>query len=254
MHALSVSWHTTYLNFFSSALYTLAKKLLKVQILRFLSAPVKFTKLLISLLRPHFIFPSKLASIFCRIIRYNYLFCTFLTEKLDTLIKRGPLKCKFWDFWVLGQNSSIFSYHFPNAIQFFFKFCIILQCYDNSPVLFWLKHNVLLTKLAHQSVKFPDLLLLTLKFPKFILGTKGQFFLKICIILRVMRHNSSVLSSKTLYSLWKRSPTKWKFSYFHLLTLKSTKFLILTFKLRVFFPLYFALSCSIMTHNSSFLA
>ena len=137
MHPLSVSWHTTYLNLFSSALYTLEKKLLKVQILRFLSVPVKFTKSLISLLRPHFIFPSKLASIFCMIIQYNDFLCTFLTEKLETLIKRSPLKCKFWDFWVLGQNSSNFSYHFLNAIQFFFKFCIILQCYDTTPLYFF---------------------------------------------------------------------------------------------------------------------
>ena len=123
--------------------------------------------------------------------------------------------------------------------------------WHNSPVLCWLKDNVILTKLAHQSAKFSDLLLLALKFTKFIFGTKGQFFLIICIILRVVRHNSSVLSSKTLYPLWKRSPTNWKFSYFHLLALKSTKFLILTFKLRVCFPLYFALPYSIMTHNSS---
>ena len=137
MHPLSVSWHITYLKFFSSAFYTLEKKLLKVQTLRFLSAPVKSTKFLISLLRSHFIFPSKLASIFCMIIQYSDLLCTFLTEKLEALIKRSPLKCKFWDFWVLGQNSPNSSYHFSNASQFFFKFCIILQCYDTTPLYFF---------------------------------------------------------------------------------------------------------------------
>ena len=157
--------------------------------------------------------------------------------------------------------SSVESKFVKFFISFFKCNSVLLQIlhhssvlWHNFPVLFWFKHNVLLTKLAHQSVKFSDLLLLALKFTKFIFGTKGQFFLKICINLRVMRHNSSVLSSKTSYSLWKRSPTKWKFSYFHLLTLNSTKFLILTFKIRVCFPLYFALPCSIMTHNSSFLA
>ena len=40
------------------------KKYLKVQVLRFLSVPVKFTKLLISFMKPQVILPSKFASIF----------------------------------------------------------------------------------------------------------------------------------------------------------------------------------------------
>ena len=176
-------------------------------------------------------------------------------SEICTLI--GSL-CKVYNNWPKEVQRSYLSWH-SRVMQIWRKtdwwFAKWNEKFDNfhqnSPVRFWLKHNVLLTKLAHQSVKFSDLLLLALKFTQFIFGSKGQFFLKISIILRVMRHNSSVLSSKTLYSLWKRSPTKWNFSYFHLLALKSTKFLILTFKLRVCFPLYFALPYSIMTHNSS---
>ena len=40
------------------------KKYLKVQVLRFLSVPVKFTKLLMSFMKPQVILPSKFASIF----------------------------------------------------------------------------------------------------------------------------------------------------------------------------------------------
>ena len=68
--------------FWLSILYLRKKKFLKVQILRFSSAPVKFTKFLMSLMKPHFIFPSKLASTFSMIIQYNDLLCTFLPQKL----------------------------------------------------------------------------------------------------------------------------------------------------------------------------
>ena len=68
--------------FWLSILYLRKKKFLKVQILRFSSAPIKFTKFLMSLMKPHFIFPSKLASTFSMIIQYNDLLCTFLPQKL----------------------------------------------------------------------------------------------------------------------------------------------------------------------------
>ena len=61
-------------------------------------------------------------------------------------------------------------------------------------------------------------------------------------------HHSSVslditlltCSSKTLYALDKRSPSKCKFSDFRLLVWKLTKFLMSFFKPRVSFPLNFA--------------
>ena len=49
--------------FFCSTLYTLDKKV-KIQILRFLSAPVKFMEFLMSFKTPQVIFPLKFASIF----------------------------------------------------------------------------------------------------------------------------------------------------------------------------------------------
>ena len=68
--------------FWLSILYLGKKKFLKVQILRFSSAPIEFTKFLMSLMKPHFIFPSKFASTFSMIIQYNDLLCTFLPQKL----------------------------------------------------------------------------------------------------------------------------------------------------------------------------
>ena len=141
--------------FWLSILYLGKKKFLKVQILRFSSAPIKFTKFPMSLMKPHFIFPSKLASTFSMIIQYNDLLCTFLPQKLETLIKRSPLKSKFWDFRVFGQNSPKSLCHFLNTSQFLFKFCVILHCYDTTPLyFFWFKHDILLTTLAHQSANF----------------------------------------------------------------------------------------------------
>ena len=65
----------------------------------------------------------------------------------------------------------------------------------------------------------------------------------------VMKHNSSVVFHPNLYVLFdKRSPSKFKFSYFRLL---AWKFLMSFFKRWVSFPLNFASLFSVMTHNSS---
>ena len=58
-------------------------------------------------------------------------------------------------------------------------------------------------------------------------------------------------SSKTLFALDKRSPSKCNFSDFRLLPWKLTKFLMSFFKPRVSFPLNFELPFSVMTHSSS---
>ena len=65
-------------------------------------------------------------------------------------------------------------------------------------------------------------------------------FVTNCDSTSVMKHNSSVLfSSKTLYALDRRSPSKCKFSNFRLLAWKLTKFLVPFFKPQVNFPLNF---------------
>ena len=53
--------------------------------------------------------------------------------------------------------------------------------------------------------KFSDLLLLRLKFTKFLmsfLGLRVSFLFKLCTLFSVMRHNSSVLFHLYLYMLW----------------------------------------------------
>ena len=114
----------------------------------------------------------------------------------------------------------------------------------NSPALFHLKLYVLWTKRAHQSANF-RLATARIKIhliPHVIFGTKNQFFFKLCIIC--------TFSSKILYALDERSPSKSKFSDFRLLAWKLTKFLVLFLKPRVSFPLNFASPFSVMIHNS----
>ena len=81
----------------------------------------------------------------------------------------------------------------------------------NSPALFHLKLYVLQTKRAHQSANF-RLATVRIKIhliPHVIFGTKNQFFFKLCIIC--------TFSSKILYALDERSPSKSKFPDFRLL-------------------------------------
>ena len=50
----------------------------------------------------------------CINLQYNdaWLLCTFLPQTLYTLIKKSPLKCKFWVFRLLRQNLLNSSCHF----------------------------------------------------------------------------------------------------------------------------------------------
>ena len=68
------------------------------------------------------------------------------------------------------------------------------------------------------------------------------------------RHNFSVFFSvQSLHSFYKSSPSKCKFSYFLLLALKFTKFVISFLKQKVRFSLKFGSFFSVMGDNSSVL-
>ena len=96
--------------------------------------------------------------------------------------------------------SSVWS-KFAKILMSFFKHkSVLLQIlrhssllWHNSPVLFLVQTWYTFDKISTSKCKFSDLPLLALKITKSIFGTKGQLFLKLCIIFRVMRHNSSVL-------------------------------------------------------------
>ena len=83
----------------------------------------KFAKLLISFLKAQVNFPSNVASIFSAIKQNSPIL--FLAQTLYTLFKRSPLKCTFLRF----LSAQITICWIPEiASQFYFKFCIILNC------------------------------------------------------------------------------------------------------------------------------
>ena len=61
----------------------------------------------------------------------KWLFGTFLAQKLYTLFRRSPLKCKLFKFLSACVTIRQISYvNFENASQFLFKVCIILYYHD----------------------------------------------------------------------------------------------------------------------------
>ena len=96
----------------------------------------------------------------------------------------------------------------------------------NSSVHFWRKHNILSTKVAHQSAYFQTSHFQIHQIPYVIFETKSQFFFKLCITLQCQE--------------------TWLFRTF----LSKTKFLMSFFKPRVSFPLNSASPFSGITHTS----
>ena len=115
------------------------------------------------------------------------LLCNFLAQTLHISVKRIPLKCTFWDFWVLGQNSPNFSCHFSKHKSVPFQILHHFQCYDitsqyffgSSIIYFQQKHHikVQLFRLTTTRIKVHQI-------PHAIFGTKSQFFFKLCITLQ----------------------------------------------------------------------
>ena len=104
---------------------------------------------------------------------------------------------------------------FQTTSQFFFKFCMTLQCHEiYSPVLFYVKCCILCTEGTSQSVNFLDFLVLGSKFTKFLsfLKQKISFSSNFAPLFGIMRHISSILFlAETLYTFSKSSLSKYKF-------------------------------------------
>ena len=120
----------------------------------------------------------------------------------------SPIKWTFWDFQGLGQDSPNSLCHFskhksvPLQILHHSSFSVITH---NTSVVFWLKHNILLAKVVHQSTTFWTLPLLALKFTSVLMSflePRVSFYLNFASLFHVMRHNSSVLFRSKLYMLW----------------------------------------------------
>ena len=129
------------------------KKSLKVQILRFLSASVKLTKCLMSLMKPQVIFSSKLTSIFSIMMHSSSL---LFSSNIIYLGLRQPKNMNNLIFSSVGSKyaeflMSFFKARVNSSSNFTLFFNVVTH---NSSVLFWFKKNTLSTKVAHQCGNF----------------------------------------------------------------------------------------------------
>ena len=82
----------------------------------------------------------------------------------------------------------------------------------NSSVLFWLKHNILSTKLAHKCANFQTCPLRALKFTKLFMSVLEPrvrgFFSNFASSFSVMTHNSSEIFHLKICMLWTKEAHK----------------------------------------------
>ena len=145
--------------FLAQTLYTLFKKSpLKCNFLRFLNAQVKIRQI------PHvnFELTSRFLFKFCIILQCldTNLPCKFRAHTFLTFNKSMPSRFQFGDFQVLWWKfAKLLMSIFGNTSQFSFKFVPILSAIKHNSVLsvlFWLKHYIIWSKAAHDSVSFWD--------------------------------------------------------------------------------------------------
>ena len=122
----------------------------------------------------------------------------FVVQVLQTLDKNSPWKCKFSDFPLLELK-------FTKFLVLFFsnKKSVFLQSLDQSSVsweitflYFFSWNSICYWKSSTSKCKFSDLLLLALKFTKFLmlfLKPKVSFFSNFALLFSVMIDNSSVI-------------------------------------------------------------
>ena len=116
--------------FLAQTIYTfLNRSPLKWNFLRLLNARVKFCQISYVNFETMSWFLSK----FCIALQFHekLLLCTFLAQKIYTLLKRSTLK---WKFSRLSRARvkihQISHVNFEMTSQFLFKFCIIIHCHD----------------------------------------------------------------------------------------------------------------------------
>ena len=136
---------------------------------------------------------------------------------------------------MLCWNSPNFSCHFSKHKSFAFQILHHFSVLWHITLLyfFWLKHNILLTKVAHQSASFQIYWHIALKLYKFLMPF---------LVPRVNFSSKESLFHLKLFILWTKGANY------------SANFKIFYcsfYKQRVSFHLNFALPFSIITHNSS---
>ena len=116
--------------FLAQTIYTLLKRSpLKWQFLRLSSAPVKFCQTRYA----NFETTSRLFSRFCIPVQFHerLFFCTFLAQKMYTLLIRSTLKWQFFRLLSARVKFSQINYaNFETTSRLLSKFCIPLQCHE----------------------------------------------------------------------------------------------------------------------------
>ena len=116
-------------------------------------------------------------------------------------------------------------------------------------VIFQLKHNILLTKVAHQSGHFQ-----TLKFAKFVvsfLEPSASFLSNFASLFSFMRHSSSYFFIQNFICFEQMEPIKVKVFILSTAPMKTNQILYVIFQATSQFSLNFESPFSAMTHNPS---
>ena len=154
----------------------------------------KFVKLFLSFFKAQVSFRSNIASIFSATKQNSRIL--FLAQKLCTLFKRSPLKCKFLRF--SSARVKICQIHhvsFELTSQFHFKFFIIIQCNYTELLCKFLAHafSTLGERISSKSQFWHFQVLVKIcQIPHFIFQTASQFFFKFWLF-SVMKDDSFLL-------------------------------------------------------------
>ena len=173
----------------------------------------------------------------------------FFTSKTIDFDQKKPIKVQ------ILRLSSVWS-NFAKILMSFFKhksvpFQILNHSsllWHNSPALFFGSNIIYFWQNQHIKVQMFRLATARIKNYQIHFWNKGSAFPQTLHHFQSWDITPQYFSSTSLYALYKRRPTKWKFSYFRLLTWKFTKFFILILKC---FSLYYTSPFSVMKHNSS---
>ena len=141
LYPSSVSWKTIPLYFLSQTIYTFLKKSpLKWKCLRLSSARVKFRQIPYA----NFETTSRFLSKFCISLQFHerLFLCTFLAQRIYTLLKRSPVK---WKFLRLSSARVKFCQtpyaNFETTSRFISKFCIPLQFHERLLLCTFFSYN-----------------------------------------------------------------------------------------------------------------
>ena len=152
-HCITLWCHDTKLfcNILAQHYISWTKMSLKVQIVKFLSASVKFTKFLMTFMKQHFSFKV------CIDLHYNdtkRLY--FFSRNIIYFGQNDPIKVQILRLSSFGSKLTKFLMSFLKAeVSYSSNFPSFFRIMTRfSFVLFWLKHNILLTKAAYQSANF----------------------------------------------------------------------------------------------------